>query len=145
MMATAELFSKIESSELVAEIQRAFQASLLPGETFSVEGTGDAHGVQILIRLATPDRSSVLTLEAGMDIPETGRLNTMEARALAVEFLISWLHEWFSNDRWPNPPLDWQGMAWGTRTVHLRGSMTNSQLEDLADAILAAAGYDTDK
>jgi hypothetical protein len=145
MMATADLFSKIESSELVAEVQRAFQASLLPGETFSAEGNGDADGVRVLLRLATPDRSSVLSLEAGMEIPETGRLNTMEARALAVEFLISWLHEWFSNERWPNPPLDWQPMAWGTRTIHLRGSMTNSQLEDMADAMLAAAGYDTDK
>jgi hypothetical protein len=144
-MATAELFSNIETSELLAEIHRAFQASLQPQETFSVSGTGDAHGVNVLLRLTNPDRSSVLTLEAGMEIPETSRLNTMEARALTVEFLISWLHEWFSNERWPNPPLDWQAMAWGTRTVHLRGSVTNARLEDLADALLAAAGYDTDK
>lgn len=144
-MANADLFSQIETSELLAEIHRAFQASLQPQEAFAISGTGDADGVHLQLQLATPDRSSVLTLQAGMEIPEHSRLNTVEARALTMEFLISWLHEWFSNERWPNPPLDWQAMAWGTRTVHLRGTMVNAQLEDLADALLAAAGYDTDK
>lgn len=138
------IFQPAERADIEQTLLRELGGSLQPGEAFTIGGELDAERLVVTLELADPEREQVLVVEAGYEVdaePSPGRkpFDLVEARAHAVEFLFSWMHDHLRDDRWPRPHGDWKEYTFRAQKVFLRGSVVNERLEAMADEWLAKA------
>ncbi len=142
--ANGPMFSEAEELDAIRLLTDEFGASLLPGETFLLDGEIDDDSLLLTCQIARKELDQVTRLEVGFNLPAEDSVTVLEARGLMVEFLGALLTEWFAGGRMPPPPLEWVSYTYANFIMYHRGSVRNEDLIAQADRLLREAGFDTE-
>jgi hypothetical protein len=117
-------------------------ARLLPGESLTLEGElTHGHALARLVA-AQPHGASLIQLEVSVELEPNQIDHPGDARDLALDFLDAFFDKFLSEDRIMRLSPDWKALDFEGKTLLLRGSHTRPALDDEADRLLAAAGFD---
>lgn len=121
--------------ELVAQRESADEEVWFDG------GLVDDH-IQVQLRLSNITRTRVLTMEAAVSVDIKNAKEIVELRARVVEFIGAMFEEWLEEEGLRSPSLDWKEHEYAGKLFVFRGSLSNEDAEQQADAFLRQHGLD---
>lgn len=117
-------------------------AQLEPNEKLEVDGElSHGHALARLV-LFTPDRTSHLRIEVSVPLEANQMDHPGQARDLALDFMDGIFDKFLAEERLLRFQPDWKSFDFEGKEVLVRGAFTRPALEDEADRLLAAAGFD---
>lgn len=133
-------FSPTDIEQILTLLHERHGVHLDPGEAFEVSGQVSHGGVDLTLRLADPDESDVLTLDAHLDLEANDVQDPTDGRDALLDFMDGLLSTYFEQERALGLRDDWREYATDDgKAILLRGSRRNLKLERMADALLAEA------
>lgn len=135
-------FDKALCQRAVHLMRQRHAARLLPREVITLDGEL-THGYALAkLTASLPDGSSLVSLEVSVELEPNNLDHPGDARDLALDFLDAFFDKFLSEDRLLRLHPDWKAYDFEGKTLLLRGSHARPALDDEADRLLAAAGFD---
>jgi len=128
--------------QIVELLSQKFGANFHADAVLTVSGeVAHAHAL-VRCQLEKQDQTSKLSFEICVETEANKIENPLEARDLAVDHVEVILTEFFENDRLIHLSPIWKPHDVESKTLLIKGEQSNPHLEDEANRLLAAAGFD---
>lgn len=133
------IIPKAEIAKVQGLLEERHRRHMRPGDSLHMEGVVSHGEAEVSLRLADPDDTEVLSLDARCDLVANDLQNPMDGKHACFDLLDVALAEYFESGRTWRPGLDWSAQKYDDVEVWLRGEVRNLALERQADALLAGA------
>lgn len=121
--------------DVIAAAMQTKYSSFLGERRFKVEATGPADEAHVIVALASPDKSFHYPIEGRMNAKDEG-LAVKAAEMFLLDFIDVYFEEYLTRDGDTYLPIEWAAFECEGKTIHLKGQVLNSMLEQMADEIL---------
>jgi hypothetical protein len=135
-------FEKALCLRAVHLIRQRHAPRLLPKEAIVIEGEL-SHGYALARLIASlPDGASRVCLEVSIELEPNQIDHPGQGRDLALDFLDIFFDKFLSEERLLLLSPTWIAHDFEGKSILMRGAHTRPALDDEADRLLAAAGFD---